>query len=192
MVQISSWFKMSALQLLQWSSESLHQFRMPLLTHKNGHEWGQISVQLCWHGRTLLLHSSNHNFCLDPFKIQHLKGKMENVFSNEKCLLPELPGDQQKINEEKDNKHAIQMRCIKWDWTLINYICRVFTCCSLCIIVKSDCSQLFCLFDDIWLINTLMNCNSKCHPFITKIESAHVCDTVKLRDLLLLFWTFST
>lgn len=112
MEQISSWFKMSALQLLQWSNESLHQFRMPLLTHKNGHEWGQIRVQLCWHGRTLPLYSRKHNFCLNPFKIQHFKGKMENVFSNEKWLLPELSGDTAENQCGKDNKRVIQMRCV--------------------------------------------------------------------------------
>lgn len=95
MEQISSWFKMSALQLLQRSNESLHQFRMPLLTHKNGHEWGQ-----------------KHNFCLNPFKIQHFKGKMENVFSNEKWLLPELSGDTAENQCGKDNKRVIQMRCV--------------------------------------------------------------------------------
>lgn len=43
MEQISSWFKMSELPLLQQSNESLHQSRMSLLTHKNGREQGQVS-----------------------------------------------------------------------------------------------------------------------------------------------------
>lgn len=72
MEQISRWFKMSELQLLQWSNGCLHQLGMPLWTHKNGHEWGQVSSEVCWHG-TLLLRSSKRNFCLNAFKIQHFK-----------------------------------------------------------------------------------------------------------------------
>lgn len=115
MEQISSCFKMSELQLLQWSKGNPHQLRTPLLIHKNRHEWGQVSVELCWHRRTLLLYSSKPNFCLNPFKIHHFKRKMENAFSNEKHLLPELSGAVLENQWEKDNKHVIWMRYLNTD-----------------------------------------------------------------------------